>query len=108
MDTSGNDAEAVAAMVAEGAQLALFTTGRGIPLGNPIAPVLKVASNSETFAYLCEDMGLDAGGLSSGRSVAGVGKRLFKLMLRIVSGKSTATERWGHKEFASEPLEPRV
>ncbi len=92
MGTSGNDAESVAAMVAGGAQLALFTTGRSTPLGNPIAPVLKVASNSETFAYQCEDTDFNAGGLYSGRSVVGVGKRLFRLTLRIASGKSTATE----------------
>lgn len=108
MDTSGNDLESVTAMVAGGAQLILFTTGRGTPVGNPIAPVIKIASNCEVFDRLRDDFDFNAGDILIGESVVSVGNRLFQEMLKVASGKLTAAERWGHKEFAIEPLGPRV
>lgn len=108
MDTSGNEVESVTAMVAGSAQLILFTTGRGTPVGNPIAPVIKIASNCEVFDRLRDDFDFDAGHILTGTSAVFTSKRLFNAMLEVASGELTAAERWGHKEFAIEPLGPRV
>jgi altronate dehydratase large subunit len=109
MDTPGNDVESVTAMVAGGAQVVVFTTGRGSPTGCPIAPVIKVASNSAMFLRLRDDMDVDAGTiLSAGEPVASVGQRIFDEIVAVAGGKSTAAEAWGHKEFAISAIGPRL
>lgn len=101
MDTPGNDPESVTGMVAGGAQVVVFTTGRGSPTGCPIAPVIKVCSNSATYRRLAEDMDLDAGTIvEGGETLADAGRRLFDLVLAVAGGKQTAAEAWGHGEFA--------
>lgn len=60
MDTPGNDPSSVAGMVAGGAQLIIFTTGRGTPTGHPIAPVIKVTGNRETYARMRDNIDIDA------------------------------------------------
>ena len=78
MDTPGNDPESVTGMVAGGAQVVVFTTGRGSPAGCPIAPVIKVATNTVMFDQLRDDMDLNAGTiLMGGESLAEVGQRIF-------------------------------
>ncbi|MBC7255961.1 MAG: UxaA family hydrolase, partial [Chloroflexi bacterium] len=59
MDTPGNDLASVTALVAAGSHLVVFTTGRGNPMGNAIAPVIKVTGNAETFARMGDDIDLD-------------------------------------------------
>ena len=66
MDTPGNDPESVTGMVAGGAQVVVFTTGRGTPVGCPIAPVIKVASNSAMYRRLQDDTDIDAGTMLEG------------------------------------------
>jgi altronate dehydratase large subunit len=108
MDTAGNDLESVTAMVAGGAQVILFTTGRGSPVGNPIAPVIKVASNTPVYKRLLDDMDLNAGTVIAGEPLNEVGRRIFELLLAVAEGTSTAAEQWGHREFAIEPRGPKV
>ncbi len=109
MDTPGNDPESVTAMVAGGAQIVLFTTGRGSPTGCPIAPVIKVASNTEMYTCLQEDMDVDAGTVVDGHeTLDDVGQRILDEILAVSAGKQTAAESWGHTEFAITAIGPRL
>jgi len=109
MDTPGSDPESVSAMVAGGAQVVVFTTGRGSPTGCPIAPVIKVCSNSPTYRRLAEDMDLDAGTIvEAGEMVADAGRRIFQEIVAVAGGKQTAAEAWGHREFAIETIGARL
>lgn len=85
--TPGNDVECVTAQVGAGANLVLFTTGLGTPTGNPIAPVMKLATNS----YLAEHMGdiidCDTGGIITGaKTIPQVGEEIMDLMIKVASG----------------------
>ncbi len=108
MDTAGNDPESVTGMVAGGAQLVVFTTGRGSPTGCPIAPTIKVASNSPMYRRLRDDMDINAGSVLEGELLAEVGKRIFEEIVEVANGKATAAEKWGHHEFSIETLGQRV
>ena len=88
--------------------MVLFTTGRGTPVGNPVAPVIKVASNTPLFERMRDDMDLNAGGVLEGEAIPEVGRRIFEYLLQVAAGRLTCAERWGHREFAIEPLGPRV
>jgi altronate dehydratase large subunit len=109
MDTPGNDPESVTAMMAGGAQVVVFTTGRGSPTGCPIAPVIKVASNSAMYLRLQDDMDLDAGTVvSAGESLDRVGRRILDEIMAVANGRQTAAEAWGHKEFAISEIGSRL
>ncbi len=109
MNTAGQDAESVTGMVAGGAQVVVFTTGRGSPVGCPIAPVVKVASNSAMYERLGDDMDVDAGTIvAAGESVADVGRRIFDWVVAAASGEETAAEMWGQGEFAISILGQRM
>lgn len=109
MDTPGNDPESVTAMVAGGAQVIVFTTGRGTPAGCPIAPVIKVATNSAMYRRLADDMDLDAGTIvGASEPLASVGSRIFDEIVAVANGKQTAAEVWGAKDFAINVVGPRV
>jgi altronate dehydratase large subunit len=101
MDTPGNDPESVTALAAAGCHLVVFTTGRGNPMGNAVAPVIKVTGNEFTFARMRDDMDIDASPIIRGEeSWARVGQRIFDLALRVASGDRTAAEMLQHAEFA--------
>jgi altronate dehydratase large subunit len=109
MDTPGNDPESVTGMVAGGAQIVVFTTGRGSPTGCPIAPVIKVASNSPMYRRLRDDMDIDAGTvIEEGEPLSSAGRRIFDEVCVVAEGKQTAAEEWGHKEFAINVIGPRL
>lgn len=109
MDTPGNDPESVTGMVAGGAQVVVFTTGRGSPTGCPIAPVIKLASNTPMALRMKDDIDLDAGTiLSAGEPLVDVGERIFAEVIAVASGKETAAERWGYAEFSINMIGPRV
>ena len=101
MDTPGNDSLSVTALVAAGSQIIVFTTGRGNPLGNAIAPVIKLTANARTFAHMRDDMDLDASTIISGvETFEQVGRRIYDLCLRVAEGERPAAEVLGHTEFA--------
>jgi altronate dehydratase large subunit len=109
MDTAGQDAESVTGMVAGGAQVVVFTTGRGSPVGCPIAPVVKVASNSDMYHRLTDDMDVNAGTIiETGEAVKAVGHRIFDEVVSAANGTPTAAETWNQGEFAISILGRRM
>ncbi len=100
MNTPGYDPVSLTGLGAGGVNLIAFTTGRGTGIGFPTVPVLKIATNSETYRAMRENMDLNAGVIADGAgSVAGVGREILDALLRVASGEKTASERWGHREF---------
>ncbi len=96
----GYDPESVPAMVSSGCQLICFTTGRGSVLGNAIAPVVKIASNSEMYRRMSTDMDVNAGAVLDGSAtLAQVGQQIFDVVLAAASGQWTCAEENGHREF---------
>lgn len=102
MDTPGYDPASVTAMVAGGAQVVVFTTGRGSPAGSPIAPVIKVSSNSDACQRIgAEHIDVDCGGILEGReTIADMGQCIFREVIAVVNGALTKAEISGHEDFA--------
>jgi len=101
MDTPGHDIEQMVGMVAGGCQLVAFTTGRGTPTGSPVAPCLKISTNTKVFIRMDGDIDIDAGVILSGQeTVRSMGERIYEALLRTATGELTATERHGSHEFA--------
>ncbi len=100
MNTPGYDPVSLTGLAAGGANLIAFTTGRGSAIGFPTIPVIKIASNSNIFERMRDNMDVNAGRIGDGdATVAGVGHEIFDLLLRVASGERTASERLGHHEF---------
>ena len=99
MDTPGYDPVSVTGMVAGGAQVVCFTTGRGSAFGCKPVPSLKLCSNSETYRRMTEDMDVNCGEIADGSAtVAEMGGRIFDLVLATASGRRTASESLGYGE----------
>lgn len=100
MDTPGQDVESITGMVAGGAQLVVFTTGRGSPTGSPLAPVIKVCGNSANFAKMPDNIDINAGTIIDGKkNIAQVGEEIYQEICEVVNGKYTKAESLGHREF---------
>jgi altronate dehydratase large subunit len=106
MDSPGYDVESVSGKVAGGAQIVVFTTGRGSTTGNPIAPVIKVTGNPNTFERMGENMDVDASRVLRGESAETVGRDLFETVLGVADGELTAAERHRMQEFAINDIPP--
>jgi len=86
--TPGNDVECVTAQVAAGANVVLFTTGLGTPTGNPVAPVVKISTNSDLARRMQDIIDVDAGPIISGeKSVEEVGESILESIIQIASGE---------------------
>ena len=107
-----NDNAEIAELIACGAHLVFFSTGRGSVVGSAIAPVIKVCANPETYRKLADDMDIDAGRILEGRgTLDDVGREVFETCLRVAAGEPTKSESLGHREFiltykAFEPVGP--
>jgi altronate dehydratase large subunit len=109
MDTPGLDVESVTGMVGGGAQVVVFTTGLGTPTGNPIAPVLKVTGNARTARQMADNIDIDVSGImDDSETLDAAAERLFDEVLGVASGRETAAERLGHREFAIHRRNPTI
>lgn len=100
LETPGYDTLSTSALAASGATVIVFTTGLGTPLGNPVAPVVKVATNHRTAQRMPDIIDFDAGAVLDGVPLEEVGRALYRLVLEVASGTRTANERLGHRESA--------
>jgi len=109
MDTPGQDIEQITGMVAGGCHLVVFTTGRGTCCGSPIAPTIKVATNSAIFDIMDDNMDLNAGTIITGEeTLTQVGRRIFNEMLLVASGKLAKAEALGFNDFAINRIGPTI
>ncbi len=100
MNTPGYDPVSLSGLAAGGCNLIAFTTGRGSAIGFPTIPVIKIATNSNTYRRMTDNMDVNAGAIADGeRSIEEVGREIFDLMLEVASGRKTCAERLGHHEF---------
>jgi len=107
-----SDNAEIVELIACGAHVILFTTGRGSVVGSAVSPVIKVCANPDTYRRLHEDMDVDAGRILEGRgTLQEVGEEIFDAVRRVADGAATKSEALGHREFiltykAFEPLGP--
>lgn len=100
MNTPGYDPVSLTGLAAGGVNLIAFTTGRGSAIGFPTVPVIKIATNSNTYRRMRDNMDVNAGRIADGEAtVQEVGREIFDLVIRVASGERTCAERLGHKEF---------
>lgn len=96
MDAPSYDPVSATAQFAGGCNLCIFTTGRGSCYGSRYFPTIKVASNSQLFTRMPEDMDINAGTIIDGeRTLEQVGEEIFERMIAVASGEKTASERFG-------------
>lgn len=93
MDTPGYDVESMAGLAAGGAQIVAFTTGRGTPAGFPAVPVVKIVSNSETYARMADDIDINAGRVvDDGLTIEEMGREIHQFILEVANGRLTKAE----------------
>ena len=99
--TPGNDVECVTAQVAAGANLVLFTTGLGTPTGNPIAPVVKLSTNTTLATRMSDIIDVDTGPIISGQStIEQMGEQILELVTKVASGEvQTKAELKNQQDF---------
>ena len=93
MDTPGYDPVSVTGLVAGGATVVCFTTGRGSVLGTKPVPTIKIATNTPMYERMREDMDLNAGGIATGAAtVEQIGAEILETVLAVASGRPTVSE----------------
>lgn len=94
MNTPGNDGESLTGLAAGGAQMILFTTGLGTPIGHPIVPIVKIASNSQTYRRMRSFIDLNAGKILEGICLNEMEDEIFSFMLHVGCGEKTTSEKF--------------
>jgi altronate hydrolase len=110
MDTPGYDPVSMTGIVAGGANVLVFTTGRGSVFGCKPAPSIKIATNTPLYTHMIDDMDIDAGVILGGTPVETVGRKIFEEILEVASGKQTKSELngVGEEEFAPWSIGPTL
>lgn len=110
MDTPGYDPVSMTGIVAGGANVLVFTTGRGSVFGCKPAPSIKVATNTPMYEHMVDDMDINAGVILEGTSVEAVGRQIFEEILAVAGGKKTKSELngVGEEEFAPWQIGPTL
>jgi altronate hydrolase len=99
--TPGNDVESTTAEVGAGANVVLFTTGLGTPTGNPIAPVIKLSSNSKLYQRMSDIIDINTGTIIEGEeTIEQAGERILDYVIKVASGEIVAKSvKNGHDDF---------
>jgi altronate hydrolase len=110
MDTPGYDPVSMTGIVAGGANVCVFTTGRGSVFGCKPAPSIKIATNTPLFERMPDDMDINAGVILEGTRVEQVGQQIFDKILAVASGDKTKSELAGvgEEEFAPWSIGPTL
>jgi altronate hydrolase len=110
MDTPGYDPVSMTGIVAGGANVLVFTTGRGSVFGCKPAPSIKVATNTPMYEHMIDDMDINAGVILDGTKVEEVGRQIFEEILAVAGGKKTKSEinGVGEEEFAPWSIGPTL
>ena len=103
MDTPGYDPVAATGQVAGGANLLAFTTGRGSAYGCKPTPSFKLATNTDIYRRMIDDMDIDCGEVLDGASIADKGHEIFDALLRVASGERTKSEQLGYGDVEFVP-----
>ena len=107
-----NDTAELLELIACGAHMILFSTGRGSVVGSVVSPVIKVCANPETYDRMAGDMDVNAGRILRGQgTVDEVGAEIYELMKKVAADRPTLSEELGHQEAVIlykqfEPLGP--
>lgn len=108
MDTPGYDPVSLTGIVAGGANICVFTTGRGSVYGCKPVPCIKIATNTPMYLKMREDMDIDAGCVLDGTPIDALADGIFEELIEVASGKQTASEKhgFGEEEFAPWSIGP--
>ena len=96
MDTPGYDPVSATGQVAGGANVLAFTTGRGSAYGCKPTPSIKLATNSEMYRRMIDDMDIDCGDIVEGVTVLEKGREIFQKVLAVASGEHSKSEELGY------------
>lgn len=104
MDTPGYDIVSITGMIAGGANMVCFTTGRGTVVGFKPVPTLKLASNTAMYSQLSDDIDINCGSIiDKGMSVKEMGEHIFSSILDTASGKKSRSEVHGYGDHEFVP-----
>ena len=104
MDSPGYDPASVTGQIASGCTVVAFTTGRGSAFGAKPSPSIKIATNTQMFERMEEDMDINAGTiLTSGETIETVGRQIYQMILDVASGKQSKSEAQGLGDYEFVP-----
>lgn len=98
--TPGNDVESTTAMAGAGASIILFTTGLGTPTGNPVAPVIKISSNTKLAERMPDIIDINAGTVIEGKhSIEEMGEQILEKIIAVANGETTKAQQLQQDDF---------